>query len=194
MVMEYITAEETVILAVLPAYVDFTTCECINLAQSVDKSGERTIGVVTKIDRADKGILAKIKAEKKMDLRLRLGCIPVRNRTQEEVEKDVSSTEIRAKEATFFRDHEELKHLSEDKRGMDALAGKLADIQLERLLTTMPKLGKQIADRLKDVKAQFDSLGEVWCLVEPCFLNYGRQLGHKVGQQEDIFRGPVWPD
>jgi len=40
MIMEYITPEETIILNVLSATVDFSTCESIMLSQSVDKTGQ----------------------------------------------------------------------------------------------------------------------------------------------------------
>ena len=43
MIMEYIAPEETIILNVLSATVDFSTCESIMLSQSADKTGQSVI-------------------------------------------------------------------------------------------------------------------------------------------------------
>nr|GMD13182.1 dynamin-related protein 4C-like [Ipomoea batatas] len=58
-IMEYITPEESIILNVLSASVDFSTCESIRMSQKVDKTGERTLAVVTKADRSPEGLLEK---------------------------------------------------------------------------------------------------------------------------------------
>ncbi|KAH0715620.1 hypothetical protein KY284_008525 [Solanum tuberosum] len=58
-VMKYITPEESIIVNVLSATVDFSTCECFKMSKKVDKSGERTLVVVTKVDRDSEGLLEK---------------------------------------------------------------------------------------------------------------------------------------
>ncbi|GMY37763.1 dynamin-related protein 4C-like [Fagus crenata] len=58
-IMEYITPEESIILNVLST-VDFTTCESIRMSQMVDKTGERTLAVVTKSDKAPEGFLRRL--------------------------------------------------------------------------------------------------------------------------------------
>ncbi|KAJ7968791.1 Dynamin family protein [Quillaja saponaria] len=50
MIMEYITPEESIILNVIAASVDFSTCETIRMSQCVDKTGQRTLAAVTKAD------------------------------------------------------------------------------------------------------------------------------------------------
>ncbi|KAJ6878012.1 hypothetical protein NC651_030681 [Populus alba x Populus x berolinensis] len=49
-IMKYISPAESVILNVLSASVDFSTCESIMMSQKVDKNGERTLAVVTRND------------------------------------------------------------------------------------------------------------------------------------------------
>jgi hypothetical protein len=51
MIKHYISGDETVILNVIPATIDFATSESLKMSQDYDKQGARTIGVVTKIDR-----------------------------------------------------------------------------------------------------------------------------------------------
>ncbi|CAD7937884.1 unnamed protein product, partial [Amoebophrya sp. A25] len=50
----YIANEQMVILAVVPAVSDFGNCEALKLAKEVDAEGERTVGVVSKIDQIQK--------------------------------------------------------------------------------------------------------------------------------------------
>uniref|UniRef100_A0A2N9I3Y2 Dynamin-type G domain-containing protein n=1 Tax=Fagus sylvatica TaxID=28930 RepID=A0A2N9I3Y2_FAGSY len=76
-IMEYITPEESIILNVLSATVDFTTCESIRMSQMVDKTGERTLAVVTKSDKAPEGLVEKVTAD---DVNIGLGYVCVRNR------------------------------------------------------------------------------------------------------------------
>lgn len=47
--------DRTIILAVIPANVDLSTSHALAMAKKWDPSGERTIGVITKIDLMDKG-------------------------------------------------------------------------------------------------------------------------------------------
>lgn len=51
----YIENPNTIILTVLPANVDLANSDALKLALSVDPHGERTIGVVTKLDLMDEG-------------------------------------------------------------------------------------------------------------------------------------------
>ncbi|KAL4343687.1 hypothetical protein HN873_035529 [Arachis hypogaea] len=62
-IMEYIRPEESIILNVLSATVDFTTCESIRMSQSVDKTSLRTLAVVIKVDKSPEGLLEKVTAD-----------------------------------------------------------------------------------------------------------------------------------
>ena len=80
-IMEYISPEESIILNVLSATVDFPTCESIRMSQQVDKTGERTLAVVTKFDKAPEGLIEKVTAD---DVNIGLGYVCVRNRIGDE--------------------------------------------------------------------------------------------------------------
>ncbi len=47
--------DNAIILAVTPANADLATSDALRLAREVDPSGDRTIGVLTKVDIMDKG-------------------------------------------------------------------------------------------------------------------------------------------
>ena len=55
MCKQYIKGDNAIILAVSPANADLATSDALRLAKEVDPMGERTIGVLTKIDFMDKG-------------------------------------------------------------------------------------------------------------------------------------------
>lgn len=55
MIMKYIEPQESIILNVLSATFDFTTCASICMSRQVAKTGERTLAVVTKADKAPEG-------------------------------------------------------------------------------------------------------------------------------------------
>ncbi|KAL3523407.1 hypothetical protein ACH5RR_016241 [Cinchona calisaya] len=145
-IMEYIKPEESIILNVLSATVDFTTCESIRMSQRVDKTGERTLAVVTKSDRAPEGLLEKVTTD---DVNIGLGYVCVRNRIGNE-----SYQEARAEEAMLFETHHLLSKISKSMVGIPVLAQKLVQIQANIISKCLPdivgkinnKLGANIAD------------------------------------------------
>ena len=84
MTRKYCEDPRTIILCVIPANADLTTSEALVLARDIDKSGERTIGVLTKIDIMDKGTNA-LKMLKNEQISLKHGYIAVRNRSQDDI-------------------------------------------------------------------------------------------------------------
>lgn len=58
MVKFYISNPNTIILCVIPGNVDLANSDALKLARIVDPSGERTVGVVTKLDLMEKGTSA----------------------------------------------------------------------------------------------------------------------------------------
>ncbi|KAI3959198.1 hypothetical protein MKW92_027058 [Papaver armeniacum] len=85
-VMDYIVPKESIIFNVLSAGVDFPTCESIRMSQKVDKTGERTLAVVTKVDKSPEGLQEKVLAN---DVNIGLGYVCVRNRMGDETYHEV---------------------------------------------------------------------------------------------------------
>lgn len=56
---EYCKDPKTIVLCVIPANQDLAISDGLKLAREWDKGGDRTIGVITKIDIMDKGTSAK---------------------------------------------------------------------------------------------------------------------------------------
>ena len=55
LLLQYIANPNCIVLAVTPANSDIATSDAIQLARAVDPKGDRTVGVLTKIDLMDKG-------------------------------------------------------------------------------------------------------------------------------------------
>jgi len=55
MARRYIKDERSIILCVIPANADISTSDGLKLARDIDPNGNRTIGVLTKVDIMDKG-------------------------------------------------------------------------------------------------------------------------------------------
>jgi dynamin 1-like protein len=68
---------------VIPANIDLTISEALQLAKKVDEPGYRTIGVITKIDIMDRGTNAKNRLLG-AEVPLRLGYIGVKLRSQQD--------------------------------------------------------------------------------------------------------------
>ncbi|KAK6945671.1 Dynamin GTPase effector [Dillenia turbinata] len=80
-IFQYIQPKESIILNVLSATVDFSTCESIRMSQRVDRTGGRTLAVVTKADKAPEGLLEKVTAD---DVNIGLGYVCAKNRVGDE--------------------------------------------------------------------------------------------------------------
>ncbi|KDP31483.1 hypothetical protein JCGZ_15434 [Jatropha curcas] len=96
-IMEDISPKESIILNVLSATIGFPTCESIRISQQVDKTGERTLAVVSMSDKAPEGFLEKVTAD---DVNIGLAYIGVRNRIGDE-----SYGEASKQEAVLFENH-----------------------------------------------------------------------------------------
>ncbi|KAA8532400.1 hypothetical protein F0562_032431 [Nyssa sinensis] len=139
-IMEYIKPEESIILNVLSATVDFPTCESIRMSQHVDKTGSRTLAVVTKADKAPEGLLEKVTAD---DVNIGLGYVCVRNRIGDESYEDA-----RIEEARLFNTHPLLSKIDKSMVGIPVLAQKLVQIQAISISKCLPDIVREIGDKL----------------------------------------------
>ncbi|CAI5949845.1 unnamed protein product [Closterium sp. NIES-64] len=149
MIMHYITPEESVILNVLAAEVDFTTCESIVMSQEVDEDGDRTLAVVTKVDRAPDGLYEKIQGN---SVRIGLGYVCVRNKT----DADASHDDARRAEAAFFNNHPELSQIEPHCLGIPALAQRLTEIQAKRVADSIPRIRQAIQKALVGKESELE--------------------------------------
>ncbi|CAF1528922.1 unnamed protein product, partial [Didymodactylos carnosus] len=103
--------ETAIVLHVIPASVDFTTSESMKLSQQYDPEGDRQLIAVSKIDKFDKGIKDKLRGLGPGSMSLRLGCVAVLNRSQDEIDQKISFDEMKKRERDFFKCHKAFEHV-----------------------------------------------------------------------------------
>ena len=103
MIEDYISQENTIILAVSPANQDLANSDALKLARRVDPDGFRTLGVITKLDLMDEGTDARDIFEGKL-LPLKKGYVGVVNRSQKDIDERKSIEQSLQKEKEYFRD------------------------------------------------------------------------------------------
>jgi len=94
MVLKYITPKQSIIMAVSPANVDLANSDALKLSRRVDPLGDRTIGVITKIDIMDPGTNALDLLRGKI-YPLRMGYVGVVCRSQQDINLKKDITEAR---------------------------------------------------------------------------------------------------
>ena len=180
---------DTLVLVVLPATDDFDNSKALQLAMELDPRGDRTIGVVTKIDNLPPGseIVKHMSGD---SIYLRHGFFAVRNRTQKEINEGMGMDDLEHEEAELFITDEVLSELPEEQRGMPRLLDKVASEQGKRLDQRIPALRREIQDRI--IKATKAIAG----LPEPMADDAARAkfLNRKLARIESDFRRCVESD
>jgi len=157
MVLHYISKPECIILAVSAANVDIANSDSLHLAKQVDPKGERTFGVLTKLDIMDKGTDA-LKALKGDEYHLKLGYVGVVCRSQEDIAKSKPLENALISEKNFFENNPAYRTIK-DKLGIPYLTTQLSKILSQHILKCLPDLKKKISNQLQERRAELDSYG-----------------------------------
>ena len=157
MVLKYIQKSNAIILAVTSANTDLANSDGLKLAREVDPEGQRTIGVLTKVDLMDEGTdVVDILAGRIIPLRL--GYVPVVNRGQRDIDnKKPISISLEA-EKNFFEGHKAYRNKS-TYCGTPYLARKLNIILMMHIKQTLPDIKARIASSLQKYTAELESIG-----------------------------------
>ncbi|KAI5104682.1 dynamin-2, partial [Silurus meridionalis] len=146
MIMQFITRESCLILAVTPANTDLANSDALKLAKDVDPQGLRTIGVITKLDLMDEGTDARDVLENKL-LPLRRGYIGVVNRSQKDIEGKKDIKAALAAERKFFLSHPSYRHLA-DNMGTPYLQKALNQQLTNHIRDTLPAFRSKLQSQL----------------------------------------------
>jgi vacuolar protein sorting-associated protein 1 len=106
LIMSFITQKNALILAISAANQDIANSDALKLAAEVDPEGERTIGVVTKIDLMDEGTNALDLLQGKQ-YKLALGYYGVKCRSQQNIIDNMSVRDALENEKRFFTNHKD---------------------------------------------------------------------------------------
>ncbi|KAH1087256.1 hypothetical protein GLYMA_07G171000v4 [Glycine max] len=157
MVRSYVEKPNCIILAISPANQDIATSDAIKIAREVDPSGERTFGVVTKLDLMDKGTNA-VEVLEGRQYRLKHPWVGIVNRSQADINKNVDMIVARKKEREYFETSPEYGHLAH-KMGAEYLA-KLLSEHLEYVIRMkIPSIISLINKAIDELNAELDRIG-----------------------------------
>ncbi|KAJ0977336.1 hypothetical protein J5N97_012810 [Dioscorea zingiberensis] len=175
MVRSFIEKPNCIILAISPANQDLATSDAIKISREVDPKGERTFGVLTKIDLMDKGTDAVDILEGK-SYRLQFPWIGVVNRSQADINKSVDMIAARRREKEYFANTPEYKHLAH-RMGSEHL-GKMLSKHLEQVIKSrIPGIQSLINKSITELESELsrlgkpiaaDSGGKLYAIMEIC--------------------------
>uniref|UniRef100_A0AC34GNZ3 Dynamin-1-like protein n=1 Tax=Panagrolaimus sp. ES5 TaxID=591445 RepID=A0AC34GNZ3_9BILA len=158
MALKYISNENSIILAVTPANQDFAASDSLKLAREVDKDGDRTLCVLTKLDLMDTGTDARrILMNEVLKQPVKLGIIGVVSRSQKDIENSKSVDDCKMDEEIFLKKH--YPDLA-NKNGIRYLAKTLNELLLGNICKVLPGLKIRIAKMTSEYERKFHLLGE----------------------------------
>ncbi|KAL5792233.1 hypothetical protein ACOSP7_000827 [Xanthoceras sorbifolium] len=158
MVRAYIEKPNCIILAISPANQDLATSDAIKISREVDPKGDRTFGVLTKIDLMDKGTDA-VEILEGRSYKLQYPWIGVVNRSQADINKSIDMIAARRREKEYFQSTQEYSHLA-SRMGSEYL-GKVLSKHLETVIKSrIPGLQSLINKTILDLEAELSRIGK----------------------------------
>lgn len=168
MVRSYVEKMNTIILAISPANQDIATSDAIKLAREVDPSGERTWGVLTKLDLMDKGTNA-LEVLEGHSYRLQRPWVGVVNRSQADINQNVDMIAARRKEREYFATNPDYAHFA-SRMGSEYL-GQMLSKHLEAVIKArIPSILSLVNKSVDDLEGEINQLGR------PIAVDAGAQL------------------
>ncbi|KEH18654.1 dynamin-related protein 1B [Medicago truncatula] len=157
MVRAFIEKPNCIILAISPANQDIATSDAIKISREVDPKGDRTFGVLTKIDLMDKGTDAVDILEGK-SFKLNFPWIGVVNRSQADINKNVDMIAARRRENEYFANTPEYRHLAP--RMGSVHLGKVLSKHLETVIKSrIPGLQSLINKTIIELETELNRIG-----------------------------------
>lgn len=144
--LQYIMPKSAIIMAVCPANNDLANSEALKISRIVDPQGERTIGVLTKIDLMDEGTNALDIIRGKV-YRLKLGFVPVICRSQRDIMEGKLIKDALKSEDLWFKTSEAYQAMS-NRAGIPFLCKTLNEIIVKQIKKCLPLLRSKITSLL----------------------------------------------
>ncbi|KAE8661859.1 Dynamin-related protein 1E [Hibiscus syriacus] len=157
MVRSYVEKPNCIILAITPANQDIATSDAMKLSREVDPAGERTFGVLTKLDLMDKGTNA-IDVLEGRAYPLLHPWVGIVNRSQADINRNVDMIASRQKEREFFATSSDYGHLA-SKMGSEYLAKVLSQHLESVIRARLPGITSLINKSIEELEAELSHLG-----------------------------------
>ncbi|KAI3630012.1 hypothetical protein MIR68_011447 [Amoeboaphelidium protococcarum] len=167
MVTSFVERESCLILAVSPANSDIANSDALQLARRVDPEGNRTIGVLTKLDLMDEGTDAlDILLNKTYPLKH--GFVGVVNRSQKDIESNKDVHSAVQKEKLWFSSHPKYESLG-DKCGTTFLQEKLRVTLMSHIERHLPQLKQKLTQKMLSLESELDSINSPFTSLNAAF-------------------------
>ncbi|NXW73203.1 DYN2 protein, partial [Hirundo rustica] len=153
MILQFISRESSLILAVTPANMDLANSDALKMAKEVDPQGLRTIGVITKLDLMDEGTDARDVLENK--LCVCVWYIGVVNRSQKDIDGKKDIRAALAAERKFFLSHPAYRHMAE-RMGTPHLQRVLNQQLTNHIRETLPSLRSKLQSQLLSLEKEVE--------------------------------------
>lgn len=158
MIMEYISRPNAIILAITAANTDLSNSDALHLSRDVDPHGERTIGVITKIDIMDKGTDALDMLMGRV-IPLKLGFIGVVNRSQQDIMQRKPIRDALKHETEYFSTHPTYRGVA-SRCGTLFLAKTLNRILVQHIRDVLPELKLKVNKMLSEAQTEMMAYGD----------------------------------
>ncbi|CAF4167209.1 unnamed protein product [Rotaria sp. Silwood2] len=156
-ILEYISNENCLILAVTPANIDIVTSDALVMARSKDPMGKRTIGVLTKLDMMGRGHNARdVFLNKVVVLERGFIGVVLRGQRVDEYGRVMRELDIPAAlefERQFFL-NDPAYHDMADRMGVPYLQHTLSIQLTEHILKCLPDLKRELQARHRDLAVE----------------------------------------
>lgn len=174
LVGSFASSDKTIILAIMAGRADLEADMGLEAVKRYDPKGERTIGVITKLDLMNDStdIVPYLDNRVSRDLQLQHGYFAVRNRNC--TEKDtLSVVEGIQREQVYFQSHPVLsKEPYSNKSGSNSLRNYLSKVLIDSIKESLPSIQSQIQAQMSEVDHELQTLGDDLPPTEESKLSY----------------------
>ena len=155
----YIKNPKTLILAVMAARDDLETDMALELIKHYEPNGDRTIGIITKIDLMNKGSDVSHYLDNRIskDLQLKYGYFAIKNRSLEERISNTSLESFKI-EAEYFNQNINIYN-KRDRLGLQSVEGVLVNVMIDRIRSNLPLIKGTLSEELKDTRELLSQMG-----------------------------------
>ena len=159
MILDYIKNENVIILAVNAANNDLANSDAIAYSREVDPQGQRTLGVLTKLDMMEDGTDARGITGEDRPPTLELGYIGVVNRSKAQNDEGVSMSDARDAEMRFFTSKCSISYSRcEDGR---VIVERCSMLLLQSIQRELPKIDGKVKELIDRKRVELQDLPEI---------------------------------
>lgn len=161
MIKLYIQNPNTLILAISPGNYDIANSDALKLAKEIDPQGQRTLGIVTKLDliEDERSMLGLMDGTVHP---LELGYIGLRCRNQKELEQGQGIKECHQIEANFFNNPKSVFYEHKNRMGTPYLLKQLSSFLSQQIKKCLPLLRTKLQGMIQEKEKEMKNFGKVY--------------------------------